>query len=1047
MSSILQSEQIQIVEYDPGYAQAIADMWNESHESWGGSNRVRTAESVARDIENESNLKLFLAVIGSKVVGYCSFSHYKNDEGALYVPLLNVSPQYHGRKIGRLLILRAVQATVEMGWPRLDLFTWAGNTKAVPMYKKCGFFWEKKDNSVHLMNFIPTVLQTEALKPYWEKLDWYADSVRTIDIAPDGRTENGFDFFEYAWENDGVTLRVEFEKTGRGLRLMETDDYSIHTEIDEHALVFGKRYPVRYVIRNKSGKPLHCTVRGIDDKNIRFGLDEAVSVYDTRVIEGEFELEPVMEEQSDWKTHPAVTAEWTINGRKAAFRTGIAPKFPAKVKLKASGREQYIGVSEEAFVTFENNYNEQAAFEFTFPQSPFISFETSQVSVDIPAKGKATVPIRYTLSGFGLYSEDVSIKAKPCSGIEASYTSKLHSVFKGNSGRFGGDALDHWIAVNGPYTLGLNKTNNDLWVSHFNGGDRCSWISPRLGRPYSLEFTKKKSDSVKVYPDGDAMVIEADYASDDYPGITFTSYARLYPNGIVERYFDVRNDADSEEAWQDELYINDSFYFDWSKLVLPYDGHYYDLADHHAADEDDWELERVSENWLFSRSDKLPLGFCWDRSAKLINTEWHIGVEYSLGRLAKGAAHRTPSTFLAIGTYTDWWDFRSYAQKRRDAVRPLLRDHCELSMKDRNPFTGPEAIVELRQHRNQPLDGRLTLSSPSASFEPVTQSFEQDDDVYEASVLLNGRVPGTIEAVQMTFEAEDLTFTRSAAFIPTSNQPVRQEMVQGEAGDVYRCDNGTIRIEASPAFGAALHSLKVHGEEWLHSSYPVAGPYSWWNPWYGGLSASLQDMSSISQSKEARSAEFVSLTDNFGNVWSGIELRTSIRLHEKNRGLELSLFTLLLPSAPVLCYATRLTNRSGLSYNKFRCTTNAFLSPGEPLTKGWAEQNGDIRYRCGVVDTDVPSEGVIRFGSDDRSTILHAVNRHPGSSASFYTNNLLIEYEVAQSKPLPDGHTVWSDPVFMAFGSTPLTYKHLQGLVDIRFDESRVTIGGHYADH
>ncbi|MFD0960511.1 hypothetical protein [Paenibacillus chungangensis] len=59
-----------------------------------------------------------------------------------------------------------------MGWPRLDLFTWAGNTKAVPLYKKCGFFWEKKDDSVHLMNFIPTVLQTEALLPSLERLDW-----------------------------------------------------------------------------------------------------------------------------------------------------------------------------------------------------------------------------------------------------------------------------------------------------------------------------------------------------------------------------------------------------------------------------------------------------------------------------------------------------------------------------------------------------------------------------------------------------------------------------------------------------------------------------------------------------------------------------------------------------------------------------------------------------------------------------------------------------------------------------------------------------------
>ena len=54
------------------------------------------------------------------------------------------------------------------------------------MYKKCGFFWEKKDNAVHLMNFIPSVLQTEALGPYLERIDWYSDSLRNLDIRPDG---------------------------------------------------------------------------------------------------------------------------------------------------------------------------------------------------------------------------------------------------------------------------------------------------------------------------------------------------------------------------------------------------------------------------------------------------------------------------------------------------------------------------------------------------------------------------------------------------------------------------------------------------------------------------------------------------------------------------------------------------------------------------------------------------------------------------------------------------------------------------------------------
>ena len=42
MKSVDVLDTIQIVEYDPSYAQAIANMWNCSQESWGGGNRVRS---------------------------------------------------------------------------------------------------------------------------------------------------------------------------------------------------------------------------------------------------------------------------------------------------------------------------------------------------------------------------------------------------------------------------------------------------------------------------------------------------------------------------------------------------------------------------------------------------------------------------------------------------------------------------------------------------------------------------------------------------------------------------------------------------------------------------------------------------------------------------------------------------------------------------------------------------------------------------------------------------------------------------------------------
>jgi hypothetical protein len=84
----------------------------------------------------------------------------------------------------------------------------------------------------------------------------------------------------------------------------------------------------------------------------------------------------------------------------------------------------------------------------------------------------------------------------------------------------------------------------------------------------------------------------------------------------------------------------------------------------------------------------------------------------------------------------------------------------------------------------------------------------------------------------------------------------------------------------------------------------------------------------------------------------------------------------------------------------------------------------------------VDSEGVIRLGSEERSTVLHAVNRHPGMGAWMYTNNLIIHHGTSQGMPMPDGEAVWGTPVLYAFADSPCTYEELRGLAEIRFDDN-----------
>jgi RimJ/RimL family protein N-acetyltransferase len=190
-------EGLNLVQYDSSYAKAIAEMWKKSSEGWNGGFADATEESVLKELEASTSINIYLAEKEGEILGLCDFSQYLEDEGALYIKLLNVRYDCHGQGIGRTMVCKSIIRTEELGWPRLDLYTWPGNTKSIPLYKRCGFFLEDRDDTTHLMNFIPYVLGTEAVKEYFKYIDWYGDLKRTIDMEPDGREENGFDYYEY----------------------------------------------------------------------------------------------------------------------------------------------------------------------------------------------------------------------------------------------------------------------------------------------------------------------------------------------------------------------------------------------------------------------------------------------------------------------------------------------------------------------------------------------------------------------------------------------------------------------------------------------------------------------------------------------------------------------------------------------------------------------------------------------------------------------------------------------------------------------------------
>ncbi|MEK3742444.1 GNAT family N-acetyltransferase [Brevibacillus sp. FSL K6-0770] len=1027
-------ESISIVLYRPELAAAVADMWNASRDSWGGGNSITTAEQIRQEEARSDALAVYLAMDGESVVGYCSLAEYREDTGALYIPLLNVRPDYHGKKVGRMLLALALDQTVQLGWPRLDLYTWAGNTKAVPLYKKFGFFWEDRDDSTHLMNMMPTVLRTEAIAHYFDTLDWYQDSTRQIVVEPDGRKENGFDYFTYSWKKADLSLRVEFERRGRGLRLIETEDYLLSAEVEQLELVFGRDYQIHYRIVNKSGKPLQLSLTGESNENIQFDYQQELSVTDETSLSASFTVGAITEEQSIWRTHPRVCTHIQINGKKALFQVGILPKFPASLTMHVPGLT-YPGQTAHYYLDMENNFSEEAQFSFELADSPFLRFHEHSHSLRLSGKERVSLPLRADLIDHGFYSADVQIVGQLADGKQVSFVKKLGAAFTGLGALLAGETELTWQVHHGRHTLTLNKDDNELTISGGNGGAPTYIAYPKLGKPYSSEFSKKRAEHVDFFSEKGAIGIRAAYRSDAYPALSLISKTLLHGDGTVEHTLDITNT--STEKLAAELWLTQSLIHSIQHPILPYQGRYVDVPTSYGSDLEYWDGKLLSENWLFSREDAAPWGLCWPPSCQMDIQGWQIALESCIGELEPQSSATFGPICVAHGAYTDWKEFRAFARKEALAKDLSLTPHLELIANDHNPFlANGEVKVEVKEYKQQYLDGELTALLASEEALGQTQRFTEEAEEQEAHFAL----PASAKAYELVrvdgqFATHDICL--QSALFPVQPGSISMEVTEEQGQQVYSADNGSIRIKAAPDFYPSLFSLVSGGQEWLASSFPQRQPKSWWNPWTGGIGNHIEELSAFSLVKEERSAAFVQLTDNRQNVWQGIKLSYHVKKQEKYRGLTCHQYFLLLPGVPLLCHTVEIVQKTGTYFAHKSFATEVFLQTEAADETVWLKTAGKhgepLTYKLAQGDLTVTEQSDYTFGAASRAEQLTLFTDLGTADVEVYANKEIAMTTILRELNLPDNSTSFTPPVFFLFADKELPADSLAALRAIRF--------------
>jgi len=1018
---------IQIVEYDNSLAQAIADMWNKSGDGWGGSfdSGVYTAERVITDNASGAYFNIYIAMKDGEAIGYCSLSRYYKDENTAYVHVLNVRPDYHGKKIGKELVLMCVEETIARNMPRLDIHTWPGNTKAVPLYKKCGFFWEDRTDTTLLSNFIPTVLSTELIKDFFINADWYADSTRKIEIETDGRKVNKFELYEYIWEKNDVNLRVGFEKSGRRINLIETDDYLIEMTAQNHELAYGINYPCKFYVKNKSGKKLDIAITGKNDECIHFDESWNAQIADEASFEGTFFVAPITEDIDKMRVHPCVLADVVVNGKKAEFGLGIEPKFPININLAGRGQVSKLGVAEDIYIDVTSNLLTDATVKFMLPENSLLQFSQSEHNIELKSGASVSIPISTKILSRGYLGTPIAFEITMDNGDTTSASRQLHIINQGFTEKFGIETNNSYGAVNGLWYLKLGKKDNVVKFDRHLKAGHCDFYATQIGKPYDDELKTMKPSDVRVIQDGANIRLEADYISGKFVGALYTAIYSFDSTGTLSYNYKLTNIGKSPL----DLFVKTQF---WSnigrRVIYPYDGEIHKVADKMIFGFDSLNQEKIDENWIFDESNGNPSGIYWAQQYKP-KAKWGdlLMFEVPTGLLAPNQTFESEPFVYMCDVFKNFNEFRNYVRGTHEKITPLVHNHLETIINAGNPVMSDRALeLSVKNNRLNIHEGTVAISSPDNIYSKQQQD-NPDDELRHENAFTTEIKEGCsgVNLAEFSMRLSGFEINKRRTLLITNNTEIKTV----EQDDVFVVENGKLRFKVSPSFSDAVYSMQYDGNEWFFSNYPSLESYSWWNPFIGGLKTNLEDMDDMLVQREKTTARFTTETDKLGNTWSGICTDVYIEKFEKFKGLQISQFYLTLPGIPVICHFTRLHNKTGRFLDE-KLYSFLMLAGRDELKNIRAEMmDGNIscKVRPGFNDDSLKYDQLISISNNSenpRSEMLHIYkDEKPDSAVSCfeYDNDVaLCAYDDMRAK-IPNGKSYTTMPILCILSDKELT--------------------------
>lgn len=912
-------------------AEALARMWNESDDQWPGSwtgGVPMTAERVRRWYEDEDALDVLVwATSEGAIVGYCSLQKSSGEDNVGYVELLNVHPKYQKRSLARKFLTECVERCVKLGFRRLDLDTWPGNLKAVPLYKKTGFFW-MPDTQVDMFNFVPGILQLPCTRPYFDKHDWYRTFVRKLEQCEDDERWRGMKVFTYRWEEGDDALIVWVDREGRAITAVETNVFFAAAIPDNIKPPKGSSAGMQWEIHNKSDKPLNVSLVARGTEHLRLDHRESFAVAPGETIRRSalVKVDAKTPRVPERKPAPKIETLLLINGELLELGSGFHPEPAVIVETMPRWFAVAPGVERALHVQVRNELELMVEAHVDLIAPLGLEIDRQSFGVTLAGHGHSGFPLKVKAEEPGVYLIQASIKflADGKQGEAAIQELPVVALYPGQVMAF--DTEDAVCVVSSRNAFEIRREGGRLISFDLESDRWLGEIAAEYGPPFDpSEFRFRKAE-LSWRQDAGNVVVTSEQVSERFSGLTLLRELHFTGGPLVRAVYRTLNRG--EKAHSPEF--AQRFARDWSEeyqITLPLRAGLVHASTRGfpRGDEDcPRKSEKYAEKWISLEGVKSTIGLIWNRAFQEVEYEWDLSLRRPKFECRPHEWAETFESWFYVGP-GDWREvqaaYRLLDGRGEEALLKQPAPIVELSLEPRVPlFQGSElsATLKLENKRQRVLQGGIELSASEGwNVEPKKFVYDNVDRVRPFTVPIvlrckQATAGGYTVKARLSTRLDDTTHDLPFVCLGPGGQ-VDVQAGEEKGQPIWTIDNGHARFVVAPDFsGAVVAWVTPDGHNHLDTDFPKPTARSWLAPWYGGIWPILWKPGESYPGKlygENWTSSPMETRDTQGLAWQGVRLMSELQ-REPLRGLAVEIDYLTTGGSQLLKAVLRVVNRT-----------------------------------------------------------------------------------------------------------------------------------------